>query len=130
MTTDPSRLVRILLVDDDAFHTRAIQRALESTGRYEVLAFNNPVAALHTAREQVPDLVLLDVMMPKMDGGEVAAALRADPATRAVPIVFLTAVIEPSEVAAQGGMISGYPFVAKPVRKSDLLRVIDENLAR
>ncbi len=119
---------RILVIDDDAFQSATVRRALEGTGKFAVMELNDPRHARHAAHSFHPELILLDVMMPHKDGGQLAAELRASPETRHIPIVFLTAALEPSEVETQGAMIGGFPFVAKPARKSDLVRVIEDNL--
>lgn len=121
---------RILLVDDEAGITRMMRRNLEATGRFEVMDINNPVLALETARQFRPDLVLLDVMMPGMDGGTVAAALADDPQLGRVPVIFLTAIVSKQEVEPTGSMIGSHTFLAKPVKLEDLLACIDEQLGK
>ncbi len=119
---------RILVVDDDAFQTSAVCKALEDTGKFQVHVLNDPRGTVAAVRAFDAELVLLDVMMPQVDGGTIAARLRFNDATRDVPIVFLTAALEPSELDHQGAVIGGFPFVAKPVRRVDLVRVIEEHL--
>jgi CheY-like chemotaxis protein len=121
---------RILLVDDEAGITRMMRRNLEATGRFEVTDINNPALALETARQFKPDLVLLDVMMPGMDGGTVAAALADDPQLGRVPVIFLTAIVSKKEVEPTGSMIGNHTFLAKPVKLEDLLACIDEQLGK
>src|SRR5712691_3253920 len=93
---------RILLVDDEATITRTLKLYLEGTGAYEVRAENRGSAALEAARTFKPDLILLDVAMPDMDGGDVAAQIRGDEALKDSPIVFLTALVKKQEVVATG----------------------------
>ena len=119
---------RILLVDDEAAITRMMKRNLEATGRFDVLDVNNPLIALETARQFRPDLLLLDVMMPDMDGGDVAAAMADDPQLSNVPIIFLTAIVSTKEVEPSGSMIGKHTFLAKPVKLNDLLACIDAHL--
>lgn len=119
---------RILLVDDEAALTRMMRRNLEATGRFEVRDINNPTHALETARQFRPDLVLLDVMMPGMDGGDVAAAFAEDQQLARVPIVFLTAIVGKKEVKPSGSMIGNQTYLAKPVKLDDLLTCIDGQL--
>jgi CheY-like chemotaxis protein len=121
---------RILLVDDEAGITRMMRRNLEATGRFEVTDINNPALALETARQFKPDQVLLDVMMPGMDGGTVAAALADDPQHGRVPVIFLTAIVSKKEVEPTGSMIGNHTFLAKPVKLEDLLACIDEQLGK
>lgn len=120
---------RILLVDDEATITRTLKLYLEGTGAYEVRAENRGSAAVQAAREFQPDLILLDVAMPDMDGGEVAAQLRADDALKGTPIVFLTALVKKREVAASGGDIGGYPYIAKPLEPEKVVEVIENHIA-
>jgi CheY-like chemotaxis protein len=67
--------------------------------------------------------------MPDMDGGEVAAQLRADGAFKATPIVFLTALVKKQEVAASGGDIGGFPYIAKPLEPEKVIDVIEQHTA-
>jgi two-component system, OmpR family, response regulator len=89
----------ILLVDD-ARDTRTVARlALQQLGGFTVVEAGSGPEALEAAARVQPDLIILDVMMPGMDGPEVLAALRAAPATGAIPVMFLTAKAMPDEVA-------------------------------
>lgn len=119
---------RILLVDDEAGITRMMRRNLEATGRFEVQDLNNPTLAVETASQFRPDLVLLDVMMPDMDGGAVAAAFAENPQLARIPIIFLTAIVSKKEVEPTGSMIGNHTFLAKPVKFDDLLACIDAQL--
>lgn len=118
---------RILLVDDEAIITRTLKLYLEGTGRYEVRAVNEGAAAVPTAREFRPDLILLDVVMPGVDGGDVAAEIKADAALKDTPIVFLTALVKKKEVNASGGDIGGHPFIAKPLEPEKIVEVIEKH---
>ena len=119
---------RILIVDDQAQNTRLLKLYLERTEHYVVREENNAKATLSSAEEFEPQLILLDVMMPGMDGGELATRLRASPQLKAVPIVFLTAAVTKEEVAAGGGLVGGFPFLAKPVVLSEVLACVQEQL--
>lgn len=120
---------KILVVDDEASFTRLLKLNLEQTGRYTVQVENRATAAMASATRFEPDLILLDVMMPEMDGGELATLLRAHPKLHAVPIVFLTAAVKPEEVARNNGIIGGMPFLAKPVELEDLLECLRGQLS-
>ncbi|MFQ5704173.1 MAG: response regulator [Gemmatimonadales bacterium] len=120
---------RILLVDDEAIITRTLKLYLEGTGAYEVVAENEGSKAVQTAREFRPDLVLLDIMMPDIDGAEVAAQMRDDEVLRGTPVVFLTALVKKDEVDATGGTIGGYPFLAKPLDPDRVVECIEEHTA-
>jgi CheY-like chemotaxis protein len=121
--TEPKR---ILIVDDEAGFTRLLKLTLEGTKRYIVKEENDGSRALYTARQFRPDLVLLDIMMPKMDGGDVARQIGEDPILKEVKIIFLTAIVSPNEVNADG--IGGFPFMAKPVSLAALTEKIEETL--
>lgn len=121
---------KILLVDDEAAITRIMRRNLEATGRFEVIDVNDPEKALDTARSFRPDLILLDVMMPEMDGGEVAAQIEADSTLSSIPIIFLTAIVSRNEVEPTGSTIGSHKFLAKPVKLEDLLVCLDEQLGQ
>lgn len=120
---------RILVVDDESSITRLLKLNLEKTGRYVVQTLNSSEAALKAALEFHPDLILLDVIMPGLDGGYLANTLRSHPALKTVPIVFLTAAATKEEVATRSGIIGGLPFLAKPVDLAEVLACLDEQLA-
>jgi CheY-like chemotaxis protein len=120
---------RVLIVDDEEGFTRLLRLNLGCTGRYTVRTENSAPEALTAVREFRPDLILLDVMMPGLDGGAIAAQLQSRSDTRSIPIVFVTAAVRKEEVATQRGVIGGAPFIAKPVDLDELLgcirRVLD-----
>lgn len=118
---------RILVIDDESGFTRLLKLTLEKTGNYSVQEQNDAALALETARTFKPHLVLLDIVMPKMDGGGVASQIQADPALKGTPIVFLTAIVSPQEVTP-GAMIGGFKFLAKPVSLAAVLKCIQENV--
>ena len=118
---------RILIVDNDTNATHLVRILLEKTGQYLVLEEYNSIKAYRSARIFRPDLILLDVIMPIRDGGEIAAQIRADPELQNTPIIFLTALVTPSEAKA-GVHIDGHPFLAKPINIQELIRTIDEHL--
>ncbi len=120
---------RIMLVDDEAIITRTLKLYLEATGAYEVVAENEGTKAVQTAREFRPHLILLDIMMPDIDGPEVAAQMREDDALSATPIVFLTALVKKDEVDSGGGTIGGYPFLAKPIEPEKVVECIEQHTA-
>lgn len=120
---------RILVVDDRASDSQLVKLHLERTNDYVVREENDAKSALATAEQFRPQLILLDVMMPGMDGGELAANLQASPKLKAVPIVFLTALVTKGEVTAGGGRVGGYPFLAKPIKLSELSACIEQHLA-
>jgi CheY-like chemotaxis protein len=125
MKTDKKR---ILAVDDKASNTRLVKLFLERTNDYEVREENDAQAALSAAKEFHPHLILLDVMMPGIDGGELAACFQATPALKDVPIVFLTAAITKKEVEAGGGKVGGFSFLAKPVVLSEVAACLKHHL--
>ena len=105
---------RILIVDDDANSTHLVKILLERSGPYLVLEENDPTKADQTAHNFKPDLILLDIVMPKMDGGELATQIEADRELRETPIILLTALITHGE-AKSGLHIQGHPLLAKPI---------------
>lgn len=115
-----------MIVDDEAGFTRLLKLTLEGTKRYIVKEENDGSRALATARIFRPELILLDIVMPKMDGGDVARQLGADPILKSVKIIFLTAIVSQKEAGAGG--IGGYPFMAKPVSLAALTAMIEQTL--
>src|SRR5262245_66646062 len=112
---------RILVIDDEISFTRLLKLNLEQTNKYVVRVENWPEEAFEAARKFRPDLILLDVIMPRMVGGDVVAQLRADTALRFVPIVFLSAAVTRQRVQEHDGLISGFPLIAKPASVAEVL---------
>ncbi len=120
---------RILVVDDEPGITRMTKLNLERTGNYEVRTENQGSQAVAAAREFRPDLILLDVMMPDMDGDEVSSRVLEDPQLLSTKIVFMTAIVTKDETDAMGSNIGGFEFLAKPVKTEDLITTIERVLA-
>ena len=121
---------RILTVDDEPATTRNLKLLLESTGSYEVRGENDSKQAVETARASRPDLILLDVVMPVLDGWEVAARLRLDPELKDTPIVFLTALASNRHTGGHAVATGTIVFLAKPVELEELLRCIEEQIRK
>ena len=121
---------KILVVDDEGGMTRMLKRNLEATNSYDVRAENSGAAAVAAAREFLPDLILLDVMMPGMDGGDVVAKIKEDKRLNHIPIVFLSAIVKKEETQPTGGNIGGLTFLAKPVKLDDLITCIENHLGK
>lgn len=121
---------KILIIDDEAGFTELLKMNLERAGGFEVKIVNDSTTALATARSFAPDLILLDVVMPGMDGGDVQAAFQGDPALARVPVIMLTALVDSAELSEGAVAQSGSSvMLPKPVDLQLLLRVIDEFLA-
>jgi DNA-binding NarL/FixJ family response regulator len=116
----------VLIVDDVPENLAVLHDALDEAG-FTVLVANNGPAALERARQLVPDIILLDAMMPGMDGFEVCRHLRAAIVTRAIPIVFMTGLTEPEHVVAAFDA-GGTDYITKPVRQSEVLARIGAHL--
>ncbi|MBN2120549.1 MAG: response regulator [Candidatus Omnitrophica bacterium] len=121
---------KILIIDDEEGFTQVAKFNLEETGDYEVKIENRGSQGLAAAREFKPDLVLLDIIMPDIDGGEVADQIKADSITEDIPIIFLTAAVTGSEVSSRGGLIGGHPFIAKPGSLQELIDCIEKTIKK
>jgi len=102
----------ILVVDDSPVNLQVLVRTLHGTG-HRILAARDGRTAIDIMRRARPDLVLLDVMMPELDGWTVARELAADERTRDIPIVFLTARADPAD-RRLGQQLGGVGYVVKP----------------
>lgn len=117
----------ILLVDDQDKNLQLLGNHLHKEG-YEVIFASSGEEALNVLSSGLPDLILLDVMMPGMDGYEVCRRLRADPKTALVPVIFITAKITPEDVL-MGFEVGGQDYIAKPVKPKELLARVNTQLA-
>ena len=121
---------RILFVEDDPDIQLVAKMALEAVGGFRVLACSSGSEALARCEELVPDLILLDVMMPGMDGPATLAALRQIPSLRDVPVVFMTARVQAQEVSNYR-QLGAAAVIAKPfdpMTLSDQVRAIWKSL--
>jgi len=121
---------RILAVDDQVSNTRMVKLYLERTNDYVVREVNNAKTAVSAAEEFQPHLILLDVMMPGIDGGELAASIRANTRLKTVPIVFVTGAVTKGEVEILGGRSGGFTFLAKPIVMSELVTCLNHYLGK
>ena len=118
---------RILIVDDEPNIVLALELLMKREG-YEIRTVGDGEAAVEAAKQFRPDLILLDVMMPRMDGYEVCQRLRADPALKDVAIVMLTA--KGREVEREKGMALGADlYITKPFSTRDVVSKVREVLA-
>lgn len=122
------RMPRILVVDDEPNVCAGLRLSLERAMQCQVSCVNDGKEALRLARTERPDVILLDVLMPGMTGGEVAEALRESPATRDIPVVFLTGLVARDELEKRGGEIGGERYLAKPASVDELKAVLAEVL--
>ena len=116
----------ILVVDDEPGSVQMFESALKDRG-YRVITAADGEEALARARKEKPDLILLDIMMPKVDGTEVAMILRDDENTRNIPVFFITALISPGDHVELGEM-QKTPVFAKPVNLMNLLERISKQI--
>jgi two-component system alkaline phosphatase synthesis response regulator PhoP len=121
-------VTRVLVVDDDAPIRLLCRVNLEAEG-IEVLEAGDGRVGLEAAQRELPDVILLDVMLPQMDGWQVAEKLVDEPATAEIPIVFLTARAEFSD-RARGLEIGGVDYVTKPFNPVELAPLIRDLLER
>ncbi len=120
---------RILVVDDEVAITRMVKLNLERTGDYVVHTENHGSKAVEAARSFHPDVILLDVMMPDMEGSEVAARLQDDEALSQIKVIFMTAIVTHEEADSSNHAIGGQLFIAKPAKTDEIIEMIERVLA-
>jgi CheY-like chemotaxis protein len=121
-------MTEILIVDDDIITQNMIKTTLANAG-YSPLVASNGMEAIKLAKERLPSIIILDIMMPGIDGGEVADILRKDPKTREIPIIFLSSLISKQEekIGSKKDIVS---FLSKPYNREMLLNEIRNYLTR
>jgi DNA-binding response OmpR family regulator len=125
MSDDPRT---VLVADDDEDILQLVSFRLERAGYTVVTAADGP-QALAAAREHQPDLAVLDVMMPGLNGYEVTRRLRADPATQAIPVILLTARVQEADVS-RGFEAGADDYLRKPFSPQELRSRVQAILAR
>lgn len=111
------------MVDDSRVMRQLIRVNLELEG-YQVVTANDGVECLELVHQVSPDLVTLDIVMPRLDGTHTARRLRADPLTARLPLVMVSAGVEGGDVASAAGAVDA--FLSKPFEPSELLRTVRE----
>ncbi|MDM8536043.1 hybrid sensor histidine kinase/response regulator, partial [Desulfobacterales bacterium HSG17] len=106
---------RLLIVDDEPYNLQLMRQVLED--RYQLSFAPNGIKALEVAKKIMPDLILLDIMMPEMDGYEVCRKLKNDEKTRLIPVIFITAKME-IEDEAKGLELGAIDYIGKPISPS------------
>ena len=119
---------KILIVDDEKDALTMLESRLIAAG-YSVIKADNGEDAVRLAKSEQPDLVLLDVIMPDMDGTEIGKILKNDSDTKDIPLVFLTCLFTKTDEAVKGHKVSGNFFIAKPYRAEELLKEIKKQLS-
>ncbi|MFH1753689.1 MAG: response regulator [Candidatus Omnitrophota bacterium] len=121
---------KLLLVDDEP-DILAVMAAILRNGGYDVIQARSGEEALSLAEAQKPDLILLDIKMPGMDGVKTTDALKNNPKTKNIPIAYLTNLVEEDEVLdghVLGSRIGGLYFIPKTYGSEKILELVKENL--
>ncbi len=118
-------LKKILLVDDEATFVKLTKMSLEQLGPFEVHTETRAREAISAALRFKPDFILLDVMMPDGDGGQVAAQMQEYEELKDIPVVFVTAAVKKDETGNRARRIGGRTYLAKPIRAEELVECIE-----
>ena len=121
------RRTRILIVDDEPGLARVLTLMLEKLNRYEVISVRDSSLALNQVVKFKPHLVLLDWVMPKMSGGDVARQIRADSRVSRTPILVISALVKERNGE---GEFAGFPAISKPMGLNELVHGIEEQLRK
>ena len=115
-----SSVESIVIVDDEPNNILILESMLEDGGHYEVRSFSNGKSALESIMVMPPDLILLDIRMPKMDGIEVCRRIKAHKQTENIPVLFLSALTDPFE-KVRAFEAGGVDYVTKPLNEAEVL---------
>lgn len=118
---------KILIVDDDRDVLAVLEQRLGKAG-YEVIKASSGQEAIEKVKIQIPDLILLDLVLPDIDGGAIAQEIRQDAATKNIPIIFLTCLVTKDDEKRESHLMGNNFFVAKPYDHNELLKIIREHI--
>jgi len=119
---------KVLIIDDEENFCKLVKKNIEQSGEFEVHIETNGEDGIKLARKIKPNLILLDIIMPGMDGTDVASHIRNDKDIKDIPIVFLTAIVREDEVDSQASSTRGYSLLAKTVTVGELIACIKKNI--
>ena len=125
---ESSGIVRVLMVDDDPAMCKLLRMTLEPKG-FEVLEAFSGVKGLMVTKRELPDVVMLDIMMPDIDGFDVCRELKLDPKTKDIPIIFVTAM-SGQEHLDRGMSLGAQGYITKPFRPEVLIEKLYEVIGR
>jgi len=128
MPANGDRKIKVLVTDDDNAVQALLKEFLTREG-YEVLQAGSGMECIEIAKEQTPDLILLDVIMPEMGGGMAAHRLSENILTRNIPIIFLTSMISKEQEMVVDNEDGSYLFLSKPIEVDKLLKEMDKALS-
>jgi CheY-like chemotaxis protein len=111
---------KILVADDNAQNRELLEAYMEELEGVTTISAGDGQEALAKVESEQPDLILLDIMMPRMSGYEVCKKLKSDPATKDIPIIMVTALHEPGDIE-RGVEVGTNDFITKPVNRTDLI---------
>ncbi|MGJ8652193.1 MAG: response regulator [Opitutaceae bacterium] len=120
---------RVLVIDDEDLLTRIIERQLTAIGGYTVKIEHSALKAVETAREFMPDIIMLDIVMPELDGHAVAKMLRAQSETFNTPILHVSAMTSRSHTVGHLAKTEEGYFLSKPFMRKDLINALGIVLA-
>lgn len=119
---------KILIIDDEENFCTLVKKNIEQTGEFEVHIALNGKDGIRLVKEIKPNLILLDVIMPEMDGADVVQQIRDDASIKDTPVVFLTAIVRKEEEGYRPSFAGGYSFLAKTVTVGELMECIRKNV--
>ena len=121
---------RLMIIDDEPGFTQMLAMNLKLSERFEIEVVNDARKALRKTVAFQPDIVLLDVIMPHLDGGDILTLLRSEPTLEGLPIILLTALVSKDQTVAGMGVAEevGLVMLSKTTKFDTLLKVIDSNL--
>jgi two-component system alkaline phosphatase synthesis response regulator PhoP len=129
MTNPHSEQRKVLVIDDDPAVVATLADGLQLLGDYEVIIASDGAEGLHSFYASLPDCVVVDVRMPRLNGYQFVRAMRGDPETAEIPIIILSALVQDHEQLA--GFLSGADvYLLKPVQIIDLMAAIDTAIKR
>jgi len=120
---------RVLIVDDDLTMCTFLSTIIEGE-QHEIRVEHRAEDAIHAVREFEPNLILLDIVMPGLDGTAVSTELETHPRYGRIPIVFITGMVTDKESKALGGRIAGRPLLVKPVLVGEVVDLLEKYLSR